>query len=672
MPEQPSNPLLETDGIADFAAIRPEHVRPAIEGTLRAQRAELARIQDRAAPDAGWLMELEGIHDRLHEVWSPVAHLNSVASTPSLRQAFNESLPLVTEFESELGQNEALFERFELLDSNAAGLNAAERRLVTLGLRDFRLAGVALAGDDKRRFRDAMLALAEKQASFEQNLMDATDAFEYHETDRGRLEGLPEIVLNAARQAAEKEGLDGYFFRLTPPTYQAIVTHADSEPLRAHFYKAWVTRASDQGDERWNNAGLIDEILGLRYQAARLLGFANYAELSLASKMAASADEVVKFLTDLAHRSKPVAQRELAELESLAGRRLNAWDVAYYAEKLRQQRFQLAEEELRPYFPLPRVLSGLFELAGRLFDLRIEPAAQDAVWHEDVRYYEIRRGDGGPVGGLFTDLFARPNKRGGAWMDVCVNRSRLHGALKLPVAHLVCNFSPPLADAPSLLTHNDVVTLFHEFGHSLHHLLTEIEYPSLSGLNGVAWDAVELPSQFLENYAWLPDVLSEISGHYLTGEALAAAKIETLNRSRSFLSGLSMLRQLEFGLFDFRLHLAGPPPQGPEILDMLAALRREIAVIEQPEYNRFANSFTHIFGGGYAAGYYSYKWAEVLAADAFAAFAHAGAFDRDTADRFRRSILAIGGSKDPLDAFIDFRGRPPELEALLTQSGIAA
>jgi oligopeptidase A len=417
---------------------------------------------------------------------------------------------------------------------------------------------------------------------------------------------------------------------------------------------------------------LIEEILALRHEAAGLVGFANYAELSLATKMADSPERVIEFLRDLARRSRPVAERELAMLTDYAQARLEPWDVGFYSERLKQERFRLAEEELRPYFPLPRVLAGLFAVAGKLFDIEIAEAAPPSVWHPSVRYYELRRPDGAPVGSFYADLFARPNKRGGAWMDVCLSRASLNGHRQNPVAYLVCNFNPPVGDSPSLLTHSDVVTLFHEFGHALHHLLTEIDYPSLAGIHGVPWDAVELPSQFMENFTWLPQVLETLARHYETEEPLPQEKIETMNRSRNFLAGLAMLRQIEFALFDFRLHHEYSPERGGRVREILDEVRREVAIVQPPAYNRFANTFAHVFGGGYAAGYYSYKWAEVLAADAFAAFEEAGVFDADTAERFRRSILAVGGSRNALAAFVDFRGRAPQLDPLLRQAGIAA
>jgi oligopeptidase A len=672
---QEMNPLLATTGLPAFDAIRPEHVEPAVRQVLADQRAALSEAERATAPDLGWLRQLERINESIHKVWGPVSHLNSVLSTPELREAFNRCLPLVTEFGTELAQNEKLYEHFNSLKERTPPDRApVEAELISQALRDFRLGGVALQGEQRQRFREVMQTLAARQASFEQNLMDATDAFQHHERDRGALAGLPEVLLERAAALAKERQLDGWLLTLDPPTYQAVMTHAESRELREKYYEAWVTRASDQGPHagRWDNGGLIEEILALRHEAARLLGFASYAELSLATKMADSPERVIEFLRDLARRSRPVAERELAELTRYAGAPLEPWDVAFFSERLKQERFKIAEEELRPYFPLPRVLEGLFGVAGKLFQLSIEETTPPSVWHPSVRYFELRRPDGSLVGSFYADLFARPNKRGGAWMDVCLSRAALNGHRQNPVAYLVCNFNPPVGDTPSLLTHSDVVTLFHEFGHALHHLLTEIDYPSLAGIHGVPWDAVELPSQFMENFTWLPAVLESLARHYKTGEPLPQEKIETLNRSRTFLAGLAMVRQIEFALFDFRLHHEYSPERGSRVREILEEVRDEVAVIRPPAYNRFANTFAHIFGGGYAAGYYSYKWAEVLAADAFSAFEEAGVFDPSTAERFRRSILAVGGSRNALEAFIEFRGRAPQLDALLRQSGIDA
>lgn len=673
-PESTDNPLLAGHGLPAFAAIEPEHVEPAVRHVLAEQRAALTAAESAAAEAAPleWLVGVERINDAVHRVWGPVSHLNSVVSTPALRDAFNQCLPLVTEFGTELSQNERLYARYAALADTIGADRPVEAQLIRHAIRDFRLGGVSLPPAERQRFKEIMQSLAAKQAAFEQNLMDATDAFEHHERDRGALAGLPETLLERAQTHAAERGETGWLLTLDAPTFQAVMTHAEDGALRARYYEAWVTRASDQGPHanRWDNGPLIEEILALRHEAATLLGFGSYAELSLATKMAESPERVIEFLRDLAARSKPVAQQELAMLTSYAGRKLEAWDIAYYSERLKQERLKLSEEELRPYFALPRVLEGLFGLLGRLFDLTIERTDATDVWHPTVERYDIQR-DGALVGSFYADLFARPNKRGGAWMDGSLARAKLNGGTRAPIAYLVCNFDPPSASAPSLLTHGDVVTLFHEFGHALHHLLTEVDYPSLAGINGVAWDAVELPSQFMENFTWLPEVLTTLARHYQTGAPLPQDKIDTMNRSRTFLAAMAMVRQIEYALFDFRLHSEYDPAVGSRVHELVADVRREVAVVQTPPFNRFACTFSHVFGGGYAAGYYSYKWAEVLAADAFAAFEEAGVFDRETAARFRRAILATGGSREALDSFIDFRGRPPELEPLLAQSGIA-
>jgi oligopeptidase A len=643
-------------------------VRPAVGEVLAAERTELRELAAGGAPSLEWLRATEKMIERVNAVWGPVQHLNSVASSPELREAHNECLTDITAFFSELGQNVAVYEKFAALSDSVRSEPEAE--LIRQSLRDFRLAGVALPAEAREAYRRCQLELAAKQAEFEQHVMDANDAFEYHETDRAALTGLPAQDLERARAAAAAKNLEGWLFRLDPPTYQTVLMHADRRELRERYYRAWVTRASDQGPAEWNNHPVIEEILKLRQRSAALLGFRNFAALSLARKMAESEEQVLEFLEDLARRSHGFAQKEFATLEQFAGSRLEAWDLAYYSEKLRQETLQIGNEELRAFFPLPRVLKGLFGLVERLFGIRITPVEDGTLWHETAQAFRITRPDGTPVGGLLADFYARPNKRGGAWMDSCVNRSRLGERVQNPIAHLVCNFAPPTGNQPSFVTHNEVVTLFHEFGHSLHHLLTEVDYPSIAGINGVAWDAVELPSQFFENYAWRPEVLREITAHRDTGLPIPDDKIAMLGTSRTFLSGLAMVRQLEFAIFDFRLHVRSEPATRDEVQVLLNQVRAEVGVVPVPEYNRFHCSFTHIFSGGYAAGYYSYKWAEVLAADAFAAFEESGAFDKGTADRFRRNILAVGGSRDAMASFVAFRGRPPVLEPLLRQSGI--
>ena len=668
------NPLLNSRGLPAFSKIRPEHAEHALAAALTEARAEIAELANADEISFQWAVALEAIKDRIHRTFAPVSHLNSVVNSPGLREAYNGCLPLATAFYTDLGQNQGLYERYlKLADDPDIQADPVKATLVAHALRDFRLAGVALDGPVKAQFKQIMQDLASVQARFEQNLMDATDAFQHHESASARVAGIPQVVLNRAAARAQDKGLSGWLFTLDPPTYMDIMAHADSAELREIFYRAWVTRASDQApanSAQWNNSPLMDEILSLRYRAAQLLGFASFAELSLATKMAGSVEEVMGFLGELAGKSRSVAQAEITELEAFAGHPLSAWDTSYYSEKLKQQRFELSEDALRVYFPLPKVFSGLFKVSERLFGIRIQPREDQDTWHEDVRYYQVNNRHGVEIGGFFVDLYARPNKRGGAWMDECLVRFKTGQAVNNPVAYLVCNFNPPTSEHPSLLTHSDVVTLFHEFGHTLHHLLTEVDYPSVSGINGVPWDAVELPSQFLENYAWLEEVVPWISAHFETGEPLPLRQLERLKASRTFHGGLKMVRQLEFALFDFQLHAEYTPGQAGHTASVLDAVRDRVAVVKTPDYNRFANGFSHIFGGGYAAGYYSYKWAEVLAADAFAAFQEAGSFDRATAQRFLDSILSRGGSRDIHDAFVEFRGREPRLEPLLAQTGI--
>jgi len=522
--------------------------------------------------------------------------------------------------------------------------------------------------------------LTELGARFEQNVLDSMAAWSEQVTDEAQLAGLPAWVMEHAAGNARKKSLDGWLFLLDQPTYIAVVTHAENREMRRRFYRAWMTRASDQvlGDNQGNspddndfdNTATIERILELRHKVAKIIGFDHFADYSLASKMADSVTDVIGFLTDLADKSIATAREELAELERFAGEPLHAWDIAFWSEKLREERYSVSDEQLRPYLPLERVLDGMFEVMHRLYGLTANRIDKIDVWHDDIRFFELTDATGTVIGGFYTDLFARPDKRAGAWMDECVCRKDIDGKLERPIAHLVCNFAAPAGSAPSLLTHNDVLTLFHEFGHTLHHLLTRINYPSVSGINGVPWDAVELPSQFMENFSWEPDVLRMLSGHYESGEPLPDALLDKLQASRTFHAGLHMVRQIEFALFDLRLHAGNGRLTGHDIYALLDEIRQQVAVIEQPDFNRFAHAFSHIFAGGYAAGYYSYKWAEVLAADAWSAFEEKGIFDPDVAARFRTEILEIGGTRNIDDAFTAFRGRPPRIEPLLAQFGI--
>jgi oligopeptidase A len=670
------NPLLAREPLPPFPRIRPEHVEPAVREALSGARARIDEIAARPDPTFATVVEpLEELQHTIARTWSPVSHLNAVLNSEALRTAYNNCLPLLSAYQTDLAQSEPLFRAYGAIEERErATLDPVQRRVLEHALRDFRLAGVGLGAGDKQRFKDVMLELTGLQARFEENVLDATNGWSYRVTDGALLRGLNEMLVDQARRRAHDQGLEGWILTLDQPTYVAVVTDAESGVLRRAFYEAWTTRASDQGPNagKWDNAPVMEQILRKRHEAARILGFGNYAEYALATRMAHSVEEVLQFLEELSRSGRPAAVKEFEELQAFAGARLEAWDVGFYAERLQRERYAVSQEELRPFFPLPRVLAGLFEVAERLFEVRIRERGGAPVWHPDVRFFEIESAAGRPIGSFYLDAYARPNKRSGAWMDECVGRKHLASGAALPVAYLVCNVLPPGDGRPALLTHDDVLTLFHEFGHGLHHLLTRVDYPSIAGINGVAWDAVELPSQFMENYAWHPDVLGRISSHYQTGAPLPAQTQDRLRATRSFHAGLQMMRQLEFALFDFRLHAGYSLERGGRVREVLQDVRRQFAVVPVPEWNRFPNSFGHIFAGGYAAGYYSYKWAEVLAADAFSAFEERGVFDRGTARRFLDSILTRGGSRDALEAFIDFRGRRPEIRPLLVQHGIVA
>jgi len=669
------NPLLGQDPLPRFVAIRPEHVEPAVRELLRRSRARIGELAALPAPTFATLIEpLEELQHGITRTWSPVSHLNAVLNSEALRAGYNACLPLLSAYQTDLAQSEPLFRAYRTIaERDAAELAPVQRRLIEHAVRDFRLAGVGLPGERKERFKTVMQELAQLQARFEENVLDATNAWSWHVTDPDELRGLNEQLIELAARRAAERGASGWILSLDQPSYVAVVTDAESESLRRAFYEAWTTRASDRGPGggRWDNSAVMEEILRRRHEAARLLDFGSYADYALATRMARSVAEVREFLHELARSARAAAQREFAELEDFAGRPLAAWDVGFHAERLQRARFAVSQEELRPYFPLPRVLAGLFGVAERLFGVRIRERSGVPAWHADVRFFDIESSAGSAIGSFYLDAYARPHKRSGAWMDECVGRKRLASGAALPVAYLVCNFLPPVAAKPALLTHDDVVTLFHEFGHGLHHLLTRVDYPSLAGINGVAWDAVELPSQFLENYAWHPEVLQRISGHFDSGAPLPREVESRLIATRSFHAGLAMMRQLEFALFDLRMHAEYSPERGGRVLEILTEVRREVAVVPVPEWNRFPHSFGHIFAGGYAAGYYSYKWAEVLAADAFSAFEESGVFDPGTAQRFLDAILSRGGSRDALEAFVEFRGRTPDVRALLKQHGIA-
>ncbi len=687
----PENPLLKIDALPDFRRIGPEHAIPAVDGQLQLNRSlidELAEL-DTGGDDARTLfarvvVPMERARQRLGRVWSPISHLNAVMNTKAMRESYNACLAKLTAYETELQQNETLCTLYkQILERDrdeGSTLARDQRRLVEDAVRDFRLSGVDLPTRDKERFSDLMRELTATQSRFEENVLDATNAFYHVVTDEAELDGLPDhVITRAAEQAASAGDPIGSAWRfvLDLPTYQAVVKHANSEVLRRLFYEAWSTRASDQGPHagEWDNTPLMGQILRLRGEIASITGFDSYAGYSLATKMADSVDQVIDFLEELVARSLPAGRKEFQALVDFAGHSLEAWDVAWVVERVRHKLFDISDEMLRPYFPLARVVDGMFALVAKLFDIRIRRDDSVNCWHEDAQYYVLEDADGRARGGFYMDLFVRPDKRSGAWMDTCVVRAELDGMTELPVAYLVCNFTPPSGDQPAQLSHTEVLTLFHEFGHSLHHMLTRVAYPSHSGINGVPWDAVELPSQFLENFVWDREVIGMISGHVSTGEPLPEDLLDRLIASRTFNAGMAMLRQLEFALFDMRLHAQAPPSadqEAQQIAHTLTGVRNKVSVVPVPDFNRFPCSFSHIFAGGYAAGYYSYKWAEVLSADAFSAFEEEGVLNVPTGQRWLHNVLEVGGARDAMEAFVGFRGRPPTPDALLRHSGLTA
>jgi oligopeptidase A len=667
---------LQIDSLPDFGEIEPAHARPALERVLSENRVRLAELTAQANPTfASLVVPVEELSHRLSRVWSPIGHLNAVANSAAMREAYNECVPLLTAYTSELGQNAALASGYaHVLRHEGDRLDPTQVKLVENALRDFRLAGVDLPADRKTRYREVMQRLAQLGTKFSENVLDAGRAYTRTVTDDAELAGLPANATDRAAADAREANRPGWLFKLDQPTYMTVMTSAESERLRRDIYEAWVTRGSDLGPSagRYDNGPIIAEILPLRHELAQLLGFRSYAEFALATRMAKSPTQVTNFLDDLARRCLPAGRQEFSDLEEFAGRKLDAWDVAFFSEKLQESRFKVSQEALRPYFPLPKVLDGLFALTGRLYGITVRARDGVSVWHPSVRYYDLLDSAGRIVAGFYLDPYSRSEKRSGAWMDECVVAKDLPSGKALPVAQLVCNFTAPVGPVPSLLTHDEVTTLFHEFGHGLHHMLTKVAYPSIAGINGVAWDAVELPSQFMENFVWRPEVLPLISAHVTSGETLPVDALQRLLGTRTFNAALDTLRQIELASFDFEMHANFDPDLGARVAETLAGVRSRVAVVPAAAFNRMPWSFAHIFAGGYAAGYYSYKWAEVLAADAFEAFDEAGVFDAATAARFRDSILARGGSLDAMDAFVRFRGRQPDVRPLLKQTGIAA
>ncbi len=680
-----NNPLLANTTLPLFSKIKPEHVEPAIEQLLAEARATVADcLQRQTSADYTWANLVDPIanaEDRLNKAWSPINHLNSVLNSDLLRDAYNACLPKLSAYSTEMGQNEQLYRAYcTIADSAAfANLDTAQQKVIQNALRDFQLSGIALDAAKKQRYKEISLELSNLASKYEENLMDATNAWQKLIRDVDDLAGLPESALAQAKQTAESEGEEGWMITLQFPSYLAVMTYADNRELRREHYEAFVTRASDQGPHtgRWDNSEIMEKTLALRHEKAQLLGFNNYAELSLAAKMAEKPDDVVVFLEGLADKSWRQARKDLAELREFARLHcglsdLQSWDMSYVSEKMRQHDYQLSQEEVKAYFPITRVLPGLFAVVEKLYGLQISEITDFDSWHPDVRFFQIQDKTNHLRGQFYIDLYARPKKRGGAWMDDCVSRKKMDEALQLPVAYLTCNFTPPTGDEPALLTHDEVTTLFHEFGHGLHHMLTQIDYLGVSGINGVEWDAVELPSQFMENWCWEKEALALMSGHYQTGGALPDELLAKMFAAKNFQAGMLMVRQIEFSLFDFRIHRDYDPAKGGRIYETLEQVRNQVAVVKPPRFNRFAHSFSHIFAGGYAAGYYSYKWAEVLSSDAFSLFEENGIFDPETGHAFLTNILEQGGSQDALTLFKNFRGREPEIDALLRHCGINA
>jgi len=677
-----TNPLQSNNKLPAFSQIKPEHIKPAVEKAIADCKAVIAKtLSDNST--YSWdnlVVPIDDVDDVLGKLWSPVSHMNSVVNSDELREAYESCLPLLSEYGTFVGQHEALYQAYKQIAESEAftSLNTAQQKVINNALRDFTLSGIALPEKEKQRYGEIVTRLSELGSTFSNNLLDATHAFSVNINNEDELSGLPESAKEAAQALAQEQEKDGWLFTLDIPSYLPVMMYCDNASLREELYKAYVTRASELGPNagEYDNSPIMSEILALRHELAHLLSFNNFAEKSLATKMATDNQEVISFLEDLAVKSKTQGEKDYSEVcqfarEEYQVEQLNAWDLPYYSEKLKQKRYSISDEELRPYFPENKVVSGLFEVVHRLFGLTIQEQNGIDTWHKDVKYYDVLDSAGQLRGSFYLDLYARAKKRGGAWMDDCVGRRRLaSGDIQYPVAYLTCNFNQPVGDKPALFTHDEVVTLFHEFGHGIHHMLTQINESSVAGINGVPWDAVELPSQFLENWCWQPEALAFISGHFETGEPLPQEMLDKMLAAKNFQSAMQMLRQLEFSLFDFKMHANYDPTKGDEIQAVLNQVRADYAVVKAPEFNRFQHSFGHIFGGGYAAGYYSYKWAEVLSADAFSRFEEEGIFNAQTGRDFLTNILEKGGSQEPSELFESFRGRQPSIDALLRHSGI--
>lgn len=677
-----TNPLLSAFTLPPFSAIKPEHVVPAVTEALAACRAEVERVVAQGAPYR-WdnlCQPLAEVDDHLGRIFSPVSHLNSVQNSPELRAAYEQTLPLLSEYSTWVGQHKGLYDAWRDLRDGAHydALDTAQKKAVDNALRDFELSGIGLPAAEQKRYGEIAARLSELGSTFSNNVLDATMGWSKLITDETQLSGMPESALAAARAQAEAKEQQGWLLTLDVPSYLPVMTYCDNRALREEMYRAYTTRASDQGPNagQWDNTPVMAEILALRHELAQLLGFENYAQKSLATKMAQGTDQVLHFLEDLAKRARGQGKQELTTLQAYAEKEygvstLEPWDIPWYSEKQKQHLYSISDEQLRPYFPEQRVVEGLFEVVNRIYGIRAKERHDVDVWNPEVRFFELYDESNALRGSFYLDLYAREHKRGGAWMDDCVGQMRkANGSLQKPVAYLTCNFNRPVNGKPALFTHDEVTTLFHEFGHGLHHMLTRVETPGVSGINGVPWDAVELPSQFMENWCWEPEALAFISGHYETGEPLPRELLDKMLAAKNYQAALFILRQLEFGLFDFRLHAEFNPQQGARVLETLGEIKDQVAVVPSPSWGRFPHAFSHIFGGGYAAGYYSYLWADVLAADAYSRFEQEGIFNRQTGQSFLDTILSRGGSEEPMTLFKRFRGRKPQLDAMLAHYGI--
>ena len=674
-----TNPLLSHAALPAFSDIKPEQVTPTLDQVLQTNRQWLEQT---LANNTGFtwnnlVTPLNEAGNRLERMWSPVSHMNAVVNTDELRKAYNANLPKLSDYHTEIGQNEVLYNAIKSIRETEQGLNAAQLKDLDDSLLSFKLSGIGLPAEQKARFKDLSQQLSQLNSKFSDNVLDATNAWSKHITDVQDLEGLPESALEMAAQTAQQRGLDGWVITLQFPSYIAVMTYANNRQLREELYQAYTTRASELGaNPEWDNTQVMQDILQLRREEAQLLGYATYADLSLATKMAENPQAVLTFLEDLAQRSKPFAEQEFAEIQAFAREhygleQVKVWDVPYISEKIKQARFDFSEEDLKPYFPADRVIEGLFSLVQQLFGIQIQQVTEGVdLWHPDVRFYHVYDKQGQLQAKFYLDLYARQHKRGGAWMsDFCGRFQRAEG-LQIPVAFMTCNSAAPVGDKPALFTHDEVVTLFHEFGHGLHHMLTQVDYPDIAGINGVEWDAVELPSQFMENWCWERSVLNRISGHWQTGEPIPDDLYNKMQAARHFQTAMATVRQLEFAIFDMRLHMDAQAAEAGRAQALLNEVRQQVAVVPYPTFNRMANTFTHVFAGGYAAGYYSYKWAEVLSADAFARFEEEGLFDADVGEAFLQEVLQVGGSRPAMESFIAFRGRKPQVDALLRHSGL--